>query len=148
MTDQTSGERFIAALKGKHPSRDTRYGMIFQIGDVEVILKHNPRESNGRDVELHSIISGRKSQGQGSAVLSGLTRLADQYDIILSLYARAMDGKPTSTKRCVEWYRRHGFTMENARNDNWQPYVDGAEADHIGADMWREPLAHKGEAHG
>lgn len=132
------GLNFLNELKSKYPNRNIGYGTAFQIGQAAVILVYDENDGKGQYVDLCSIIADEKGNGAGSRTLQILLQHADKHSVSITLYARAMDGKISSTDRCIKWYTRHGFKIEGKRG-KWIPDPKLNEEDHVGADMTRDP---------
>lgn len=133
------GEAVLERLTKADDQRNHGRGYAYQIGNVSVVIEYDPDEDAGQFIDVKSIISKTQGNGQGTLALATLTGLADQYGAILTLYARAMDQKPQSTKRCIAWYQRHGFQIEGEHPLRGTFQTDEIDEDHIGADMWRRP---------
>lgn len=61
-----------------------------------------------------------QKQGQGSAVLAALLRLADQHAQPVRLYADpTLEADDPDLPTLVRWYARHGFAVTGRTPDDW-----------------------------
>jgi len=63
------------------------------------------------------IDKNNKQQGLGTKVMSDLTALADQYDVIVTLTPTSEFG--SSYQRLIRFYKRFGFVMNKSKNKNF-----------------------------
>jgi hypothetical protein len=135
-----------------HAYKEEGDEVSYRFCQTNVTLRYEG-DDDGRFVDIVSLVAVRQGQGDGTQCLRILTGMADIFGVKLALYARAMDDKPHSTNRLVEWYIRHGFQSaagtthitENERRGKpkrfaWQKIdadPDEIDADHHGLDMWR-----------
>ena len=133
------GQDMLSELKAHYAWHLVACGYFFQMGPVAVILQ-TPQNAPASYLDLVLIEVANKGFGAGSIALIQLIGLADKHRVTLCLYARAMDGKPKSTQRCIGWYARHGFKVENANPFTIENDDDLPDFDHLGRDMWRDPV--------
>lgn len=132
------GEAVLRKLTRAENQHNHGRGVAYQIGNVEIVIEYDRDEDEGQFIDVKSIIAKRPGRGDGTKALGTLTKLADEHGAVLSLYARAMDQRPRTTKRYIAWYERHGFQLEG-ENPFKAVVSNEIDEDHIGADMWRRP---------
>lgn len=114
---------------------------IHRLCHTNIEFLYDPEEGDGEFVDINSLVAVQQGKGYGTQALRIITGMADTFGVKLNLFARAMDHKPHSTKRLIEWYERHGFVAPT----DWRPYgdpdPDEEDEGHHGLDLFRAPQA-------
>lgn len=107
---------------------------------TNMLLRYDEDDADGEFVDVIALSAARQGQGDGTQCLRMLTGMADLFGVKLTLYARSMDNKPSSTDRLRAWYLRHGFKQCGDYNLP-ESDPDEVDDDHIGYDLFRDPQA-------
>ena len=134
------GQRLLLWLL-HHQQRGThRTGGTYKLGNVTFVLEYDEADGDGQFVTLQSLSAAQPGTGEGHQILSLLCGMSDIFGVTLEIYARALNDRPPTTVRLIEFYKRHGFEITQDHGVEWDADPDaGEEPDHHGADMRRLP---------
>ncbi len=105
MFEQNILDKFIQEIK-------TKYMGIVQDLKLEAL---SDEAGDYIQIVLIEIKRKHRERGYGSLILSGIVRLADEYNVRIILWPTDVLG--ADMKRLVAFYRRHGF-VKIRENDN------------------------------
>jgi GNAT superfamily N-acetyltransferase len=90
----------------------TKYKGIVQDLNLEAL---SDQDGDYINLILIEIKRNRRNQGYGSVILSGIVRLADEYNVRITLWPTDVFG--ANMKRLRTFYRRHGFVLNKTSKE-------------------------------